>query len=348
MQLLGGARQQHGLRSLLDDLRDALANDAPTELIGAFSYVNASGTQDLFGVTPSGLKITAIAGGGAFQTSRQAADLFLTRPDAHLILYFDPSGRLFHPKVMALYQGRFPRKLYVGSSNLTAGGLRNNVETNLQIDLATPTAAPLSIETDRLLRALGSGPSALRVRPSNVARLTARGHLYDENLHPRGGRQTLGAFVPDGRFSPDIASAPVAFVMTLGHNDVSAIHHDNYFLVPKAARDEDPAFWGWPTRYTGTSHRSRTVTIRTELPGGNSETRSGRIYLLPSKTEFRVTSQPIHQLGPGAIGWIVVARWMSSSLLRLQVIDPASPDFVPYRARCSTTAHGGMKHYGYV
>ena len=74
--------------------------------------------------------VVGISEGGA---TRQGLELALDLADSVHVVH-DPRGRTFHPKVY-LAESESTDRLFVGSNNLTAGGLFYNYEAGLRIDI---------------------------------------------------------------------------------------------------------------------------------------------------------------------------------------------------------------------
>lgn len=96
------------------------------------------------------LDLTSFVNGGGRLRLVAGTDFFLTELDllrrleehvepSNLRLFHSPDDTTFHPKVYCLDRGD-TRIAYVGSSNLTSGGLFSNVEANVRME--GPLAAP--------------------------------------------------------------------------------------------------------------------------------------------------------------------------------------------------------------
>jgi hypothetical protein len=77
--------------------------------------------------------LVGIDEGGA---TRQGLEMALALFD-EVFIFHDPSGRTFHPKVYAAV-GEHGAEIFVGSNNLTAGGVYFNYEAAIQLNLTRP------------------------------------------------------------------------------------------------------------------------------------------------------------------------------------------------------------------
>lgn len=85
------------------------------------------------------------------------------------------------------------------------------------------------------------------------------------------------------------------FAMKLVHNDVSGQRGEPYILIPKQARDADPAFWSW----IGAVPFQRPINV-----DENGATRATRLYWFPKRSEFRFCSD-LYATANAQAGWYV-------------------------------------------
>jgi HKD family nuclease len=85
------------------------------------------------------------------------------------------TGVNFHPKLYLVDQGE-RRVAYVGSSNLTLGGLRSNIETNIRLE--GPRQAPELRDAEQLFRQLFDSEYATPLTPEFEARYTELQQQY--------------------------------------------------------------------------------------------------------------------------------------------------------------------------
>jgi len=335
-----------GLPALFGDVGRIVAAHNFNEVFAAFGYANIAGTRQLLAAIGD-LSLSIVLGAGPFQTSLQVANLLVQRPRTRVYLFNDTRGGLFHPKLVSLWRRGEAQFIYIGSSNLTGGGLGPNLELNCKLDVSTEEWAPARADFLRLRRVIVEPPASIRLTTARVPEMVQRGHLYDETINPHGGRVVPQTYKVSTRFGPIATVPPVEFVMTLAPNDISGKHLDKYFLVPKRDRDLNPDFWGWPAAYTGAPHLRRLINMVVRLPGGGPISIPGRIYFVAGKTEFRVSCPPIHDLGMAAADWLLVLKWTTDSTLHIRGIQPTTPAFDAYLERCTVTA-SIQKRFGYI
>lgn len=345
-QLLGSSNGPFP-QSMLADIQASFDSPGVSTIFVATGFANRRGVEALLQAAPANAPMTVVAGGGPSQTSRQAAEALLARPQTRLYLYFDPAGGLFHPKLVSVDRRTGDSVLYVGSSNITGGGLNQNVEANLRIDVASDGSDAIRTEINAFKRLTTTSQSASRIRRSDIERLTRAGHLYDERRVSTGARSTPVDFSPLQRFRVGGPILATEFLMVLSANDVSAKHLDGYLLVPLRARSAEPEFWGWPTRFSGSPHLSRTITISVRVHDAPAVNVHGRIYYVASKSEFRIACRPVHELGSSFAGALIIARWTGASALDLRVAPSGTDAYASYSPRC-TTRVSAQKRFGYL
>ena len=100
--------------------------------------------DDLAAIRASGGSVAMIVGISEGGASRQGLELALELCDT-VEVFHDPSGRTFHPKVY-LSRGESSSHLFVGSNNLTAGGVFRNYEAGLVLVSATDDPVIAQVE----------------------------------------------------------------------------------------------------------------------------------------------------------------------------------------------------------
>ena len=240
-----------------------------------------------------GGRVEIVAGIDQGITTKQGLELAM-RYSTEAYVFSNPIAT-FHPKV---YLFEIPQRravAFVGSSNLTAGGLYTNYEASLGVEL------DLTLNTDRRTyeNILAIVLGALDVTSGNAKRLDAAflGQLVraqrvaDETrplrrrLAPRQLPLTEAppfqrTYVPPApRIDPRLAGLiPVLqptgdaevdlealmafrpwrmFLMTLGTRDTRQVTgYSRDVFIPLAARDFDREFWGWPNRFRPGGNRT--------------------------------------------------------------------------------------------
>ena len=219
-----------------------------------------------------------------------------------VFVYHKHHLQTFHPKVYLFDDGQNPPSdaaLLIGSSNLTGGGLYQNIEGNLGL-----TLRPSGQERDRAIyESVSRGVGELLVSPfceqlvdsERVRQLLEDGYISTEATLARKRRRDNSEVARRGerRRRPEapppplppftLPPLPVAFggiekeearvvpmhpgaqalggidpteqfyVRTLTANDVNKLHGITSgtaeWDIGITARNERPAFWGWPDRY---------------------------------------------------------------------------------------------------
>ena len=245
--------------------------------------------------------VDVIVGMANSGTSAEALAL-LRRLSRRVFIFHKHHLQTFHPKVYLFDDGREPpdsAELLVGSSNLTGGGLYQNFEGNLTLDLR-PSGRPEDRAIyDSVMREaatlLASPFCEELIDDAQIEQLLADGYVLNEaSLRRKRGRDNrqvarrgerrqrpeappprLPGFelplldiafeehgdpddVPD---QVDIADQLVVghdpaeqfYVRTLTENDVNKLHGRTSgtpeWDIGVTARNERPAFWGWPNQY---------------------------------------------------------------------------------------------------
>lgn len=145
------------------------------------------------------------------------------------------------------------------------------------------------------------------------------------------------------------------FVMTLQRTDVGtgqvtpgASRRSPEIFVPLSARDDDPAFWGWPNMFTPDKAKpgkfDRTgvqMRVGTEIVNVNMMT-------WPDKHDFRLRSEALRSAGNvGDILRIERAATASGYDYFAVVIPPGTTDYPIYNALCTKPVRNSQRRYGY-
>ncbi|WP_162713320.1 phospholipase D family protein [Salinibacter ruber] len=148
--ILNPVDQPSGHARLLDYLREGFQSEefSRATLMVAFSKSGPlrrlrsdmeSWTQD------DSREIRAIFGIDQRGTSEEALRLSLELFDQVHLLHQRRIGTTFHPKIY-YFEGEESFSAYVGSNNLTTGGLETNFESGIQMELNSPEDDPLKYE----------------------------------------------------------------------------------------------------------------------------------------------------------------------------------------------------------
>jgi hypothetical protein len=144
-------------------------------------------------------------------TSREVLEE-LSRWSCEVFVYHNPILRAtFHPKIY-LFECHTDSTLYLGSNNLTDGGLYTNYEVTTRYDFTFPTD---TAEYERLLQPIRSfldpvGPTVCRLDAELIESLSVRGALATEIDARRSCRSRVGQTVVDDPALPPNPFSPVA------------------------------------------------------------------------------------------------------------------------------------------
>lgn len=243
-----------------------------------------------------------------------------------LFVYHNPGNGTFHPKI-AIFKGARVAHLFVGSSNLTGGGLSRNFEFNVEIELNTQKKLEKSYLTtfEKIFRKTKNCPSCLPLNNKTLKRIDKAGALKHRSpkkaetvITKKSGIALSTVFGKTKHHHPKPTVRrrkkrlkTISFIMSLVHNDVSGKRGDPYFLVPILARDQNPKFWRWPTRFHPTRAKGvpeRRFATKVKI-AGKQLTEQGRLSYYGGVDEFRFKSKSIYGLGTSYSGSFIVISW---------------------------------------
>ena len=143
----------------------------------------------------SGGKIKAVVGIDQKLTSIQALQLLLSFCDEISVYHNEKPVNTFHPKIYAFERIRKRGIVFVGSSNLTEGGLYTNYESNsyAEYDL-TKTNQKKEFAVFKQMFENYSRPSKLSKKLTNelIKKLSKSGYLSDEEKGETAIRKSMG------------------------------------------------------------------------------------------------------------------------------------------------------------
>ncbi|HEU4369277.1 MAG TPA: phospholipase D family protein [Methylomirabilota bacterium] len=126
------------------DFGQALAADLPTasqlSVAVAFAKESALSTVEVESWCRPGRRLQLLAGTDFALTELQVLRRLEATGFADCRIYHSIAGQVFHPKIYIL-ESTDERIVYVGSSNLTRGGLLDNVEANVRMRARRGTPA---------------------------------------------------------------------------------------------------------------------------------------------------------------------------------------------------------------
>jgi len=282
----------------------------------AAAYAKNSGVgrlyDDLTYFANQGGQTEAIVGIDQTITSYQALVNLTTFAKSNLYIHHDKGAVTFHPKIY-LFGNERVEKVFVGSSNLTAGGLFINFEANIGIDLDnSDNANAFRKNITDYWQFLISDNNTKLADLQFVTRLLESGNLIDENKK-RSFREIIGE-VSNLPFTarktiklPSVnnqlnVSPPIFnsnFAMILSGFDVSAKSLDPIQLIPTSALKDFPLFWNFPAFYTESEkgYPQLYAIANILIDGKTFANQHIRIYYYDNKKEFRVQCEAIKRNG---------------------------------------------------
>jgi hypothetical protein len=220
----------------------------------------------------------AIIGVDHSGTSQQALKIALAEFDRAYIWHHPNPFTTFHPKIY-IFEGDGIGEIYLGSSNMTVGGLETNCEAGVQISYDLPAESVLWEGAVESWLQLVAHANTLRLDLSVLARLVEQDMLLDEGatisrVSVRGagttGTQPLFPYTatvpPTARPKPQAGvprraairtptqvTAAVAATSAPGLPSALVIqivpHHNGEVFLSKRAINQNPVFFGYP--FTG-------------------------------------------------------------------------------------------------
>jgi hypothetical protein len=193
-----------------------LASDRPYTRIIFVSAFTALRTilrlrEGMLAAADAGAAVRLTVGIDLGGTSREVLEE-LSRWDCEVFVYHNPIPRAtFHPKIY-LFERESDSILFLGSNNLTDGGLYTNYEAATRYVFNFPADAD---EYERLLQPIRSfldpvGPTVCRLDAPLIEVLSARGALSTEIEARRSRRDRVGRPPSDGPVPPPNPFSPVA------------------------------------------------------------------------------------------------------------------------------------------
>ena len=156
-----------GTKSLASRLEEDLARASLAQVAVAFAKQSALTEVGLEEWCRSGRRLELVAGTDFALTELDLLRRMKATKHADCRVFHSLAGRAFHPKMYIFDQGD-RHVAYVGSSNLTAGGLRHNVEANVR--LAGPPGSPELARAAAYFRSLYDGEFATPLHPEFAQR----------------------------------------------------------------------------------------------------------------------------------------------------------------------------------
>jgi HKD family nuclease len=336
IEIIGPAPDIQNLNPIGQCLNQLLQNANPgkCKVLMFVAYVNETFFdcigKSLESFATSGGDLQFIVGIDSRGTSRKALETLLNLSGSgRLYVYHNPGDGTFHPK-MFIVRDEKKANVFVGSSNLTGGGLSNNFEINVDIELnlADKTDSALLAAFEEVVAKAIRSPSCVKLDMKVLDEIDSAGALRKQSkkqevsfnetassalsvLFGKTKQKHLRPTKTGGKIPLSSGAKGKTFVMSLVNNDISGKRWDPYFLIPLAARDQNPKFWGWPKKFSEKRIKGRPerkFVNRVQI-GNKITTESGRLAYYAGVDEFRFKSDMIYNLGTSYSGSFVLVFW---------------------------------------
>jgi len=262
--------------SLGDELETLLVESSYDHCYIISAYVKVSGVSRiepyLDNFRNSGGSVSLVAGIDHKITTKQALEMLLPVVDDFFVFHSESFSQTFHPKVYAIEQDDVQAVLFVGSNNLTAGGLYTNYEafSKFVFDLRRAEDVELFADFKTMFEQYSNPDSDLctEVDQSIIDELANGGYLGDESstgeqvadwaAQNRSRERMFGTeqFQPPPAQSvtispgevPELSSAGEGFWKKLSNNDVSLSSSPGQMIIPKQFLGYFPPLTDWEVR----------------------------------------------------------------------------------------------------
>jgi HKD family nuclease len=280
--------------------------------------------------------VEAIIGVDSRGTSAKALkELLKICGPSNVFVYHNPANGTFHPKFYILSDDK-SASIIVGSSNLTLGGIANNFEVNMaiELDLGSEEEASTLNSFIKLFEDIKGSPSSRLLDADLLEKLIGTGALrgrasaLPESTISSASRNRLreyfGLTPQEGvRVRPRRIRRRARFVMSLMENDVSGERGEPYFLVPIKARNQNPSFWGWRAMFSPSPRGKfpeRLFKAKVNV-AGRQVVEKCRLYFFEGRDEFRLKCESVYRLGRAYAGSFVVISWKREHDETIAIID---------------------------
>lgn len=343
-------------------------------------------------------------------TSIEALEMLLDVVPApkSLFIFHNPSSPTFHPKVFHFLNDN-SSCTYVGSGNLTAGGLFTNYEAGVvvktkdskkknknfrdqiedQIDAWTDVTRPTVAELDSALvenlknegliasEAVTVANQHKKTKPKNTKSSTSTFSSEPTKSAPslptKATKKTQASALPAKSIaSKKTSSSKVnstttssgSYIMTLQQTDVGVGQtsagkqkRSPEIFIPLVARDQDPAFWGWPNKFIA----DPSWTGKTDKNGFGKMDRLNVPFLLdnepidatfffnPNKGDLRIRNSALRDAG-GVGDLILITKKQTSEgdVYLAEILAQGSPEYQSSIGYCNKAVKKpSLKKFGY-
>ncbi len=301
-------------------------------------------------------------------------------------VFHNENGPTFHPKMYVFSNDR-NAEVFIGSGNLTQGGLFDNYEASvaLALNLADPndrvllasveavieaytdhipgTAVALSYETLERLRAAGYAVPEAQMRRPTRRPATA---IQEYEVPTPGDQLFRHLAVPppppipvvrrDGPTPRGVDETHDAFYMILQQTDAGTgqttpgtAPRSPEIFIPLAARNAAPEFWQWPDAFTeDPSVPGKMDRTGVRMAIGATVVKVGMTYF-PHRHEFRLRHERLRSAGTvGDILRIERTDDAQEHVYSVTVIPKGGQGYEGAFARCANAVWGrSQKRWGY-
>ena len=276
--ILQGIRAETHLGVLKQLLRNPATNDA----IFSVAYISSAGAHLLAAdVSAAAKRVRVFAGVRNGVTSKQGLQTLLAAGAELFVVDTGTQSVTYHPKLYMAWSAT-EAHLVVGSANMTAGGLNNNIEASIDVvlDLTQPEKRGFQLEIQQQFTTLPTTyPNNVFAitTPAKIEELLETGRLVDEQTAPRA---------PAGGREPTDDIPPIELLVT--HHRPAIIPARPGGLAPvQGAAASSPDITSWELAWTSKPLTERDLNI----PTGPTTHRTGSINLdkglLPAPTDHR-------------------------------------------------------------
>lgn len=339
-----------------DELTDLLGrNPAFDKLFICVAFVKRSGVillrPALDDFVRGGGVVEVVAGIDHRGTSKQGLEELSQVTQDVYIFHDNVQDRTFHPKLYLFEKGT-EAVGFLGSSNLTAGGLYSNYELNVRYDLNLTVAADADQYAGLQAAYQQARKEAHLLTPALLIDMESRNWLGDESTAfrttpvaavsgttmppslspfprisiptpPRRPRPPASStlhrtstLLPTTLTAPSIVRPTGTFVMTLQRTDITRGGRSPDVWIPLEAVNANPVFWQWPGRYnpvTGLRGSFSECYFRTKINDpGGSSLVDVRFYSYQERHEFRINTDKIRS--QASVGDLMLIDRVSAGL----------------------------------
>ncbi len=318
--------------------------------------------EDLSTFINKGGKLEAIIGIDQKITSYQALINLSKFTKDKLFVHHDKGAITFHPK-MYLFGNQAIENVYIGSSNLTSGGLYTNFEANVNILLdSSNNAQQFQQEVTNYWQQLLKDKNTKQANKDFIHTLFTNGALSDENNNKEFKKiiQSLNKLpfesrkrtvkLPENSIHATVPSPLLTahFAMSLSNFDVSSKSQDPVLLIPITALKANPNFWNWPNSFTLSGanfpqyYTSSTIKVNKQV----FKNQIVRFYFYEKKREFRLQCEAIKRNGASQDIILIKKNNTNTAEYDIQLVRKTAATYPKLLAKLKTRA-SKQKMYGY-